>query len=416
MPESESRFVENTAPRSKRSVRNAMLVAGAIAAVGIGIWFYAGSGQKSDASGKSAKGRPTTTVGATPVVRQDMPISLTAIGTVQPIVNATVRTQLAGVLLKVYFTEGQHVTRGTPLAQIDPRPYQLAVQQAQGNLAKDTATLNSARVDLRRYQVLLAQDSIARQLVDQQAATVHQLEGTLDADRASVGTARLNLNYTTVRAPEAGKVGLRAVDVGSYVTPGDANGIVVITQTDPIDVSFALPQQNIGRVQKAARGHALPVTILDQNNTTVVAHGQFRTFDNAIDATSGTVKAKARVENSDENLFPNEFVNVQLLVDTLQHALVVPVTAVRTGPSGPFVYTLTPDKIAHRVSVTIGPSDLAHTAILSGLKGDEVVIFEGADRIDDGSKVTTADAGNAHSGGGGHGQNARHRHQGGAAQ
>jgi len=415
MPDTESHFVEAVAPHGKRSVRNALLVAGAIVALGIAIWFSAGSGQKSDASGKSAKGRPTTTVGAAPVVRQDMPISLNAIGTVQPIVNATVRTQLAGVLLKIYFTEGQHVTRGTPLAQIDPRPYQLAVQQAQGNLAKDTATLNSARVDLRRYQDLLAQDSIARQQVDQQAATVHQLEGTLAADRASVGTARLNLSYTTVRAPEAGKVGLRAVDIGSYVTPGDANGIVAITQTNPIDVSFALPQQNIAQVQKAARGITLPVTILDQNNATVIAHGQFRTFDNAIDATSGTVKAKARVENSDESLFPNEFVNVQLLVETLRQVLVVPVTAVRTGPSGPFVYTLTPDKVAHRVSVTVGPSDLAQTAILSGLKGGDVVIFEGADRIDDGSKVTTADVGRAH-GGAGHAQNAAHHHQGGAAQ
>ena len=371
-----------------------------IGAAGFGIWKFAGSSSDSKGGGTPGKGRPSAAVGVAKVMRADMPVVLTAIGTVQPIVNAAVRTQESGVLFSINFTEGQHVAKGTKLAQIDPRPFQLSLQQAQGNLEKDMATLNSARVDLRRYQVLFAQDSIAKQQLDTQAATVHQLEGTIAADRAAVGTARLNLGYTAVRAPITGKVGLRAVDIGSYVTPSDANGIVTITVTDPIDVSFALPQSQIGQVQKAAHGGPLPVTILDQANTTVIAHGQFRTFDNSIDATSGTVKAKARVSNSDETLFPNEFVNVNLIVDTLSQAIVVPVTAVRTGPSGPFVYTMSPDKIAHRVNVTTGPSDGARIAITAGLTGNEMVIFEGADRIDDGSPVNTG-GGHAHGGGAG---------------
>jgi multidrug efflux system membrane fusion protein len=413
-------MAEQRAPKAAHSLRNALIALAAIIFIGLGIWFFAGPAKPKEGGTKTNKGRLSATVGAIKVSRADMPVSLNAIGTVQPIVNATVRPQLAGVLFAIHFTEGQHVNRGAALAQIDPRPYRLTLQQVQGTLAKDMATLNSARVDLRRYQVLLSQDSIARQQVDTQAATVRQLEGTIAADMANVGTARLNLGYTTVRAPVAGKVGLRAADIGSYLTPSDANGIVVITQTNPIDVSFALPQAQIAQVQKAAHGGPLPVTILDQANTTVIAHGQFHTFDNAIDATSGTVKAKARVQNEQETLFPNQFVNVQLLVDTLSQAIVVPVTAVRTGPSGSFVYTMTADKVAHRVAVTTGPSDGNRTAILSGLNGDETVIFEGADRIDDGSKVTTAD-GKGHGGkpGGGTGAGAaggHHHGQGAPAQ
>ena len=398
--------VEAKAERGKHSKRNAIIAVGAIAALSLGIYTYAGSSSKDAAGakgGKSGKGRPATTVGVTKVDHADMPVTLSAIGTVQPTVTATVRPQLAGVLFAIHFTEGQRVSKGTVLAQIDPRPYRLTLQQVQGTLHKDMATLNLARADLRRYQVLLSQDSISRQQVDTQNATVRQLEGVIAGDRAAVGTARLNLGYTTVRASVAGKVGLRQADIGNYLTPSDTNGIVVITQTDPIDVSFALPQSQIAQVQKAAHGGSLPVTIMDQANTTLIAHGQFQTFDNAIDATSGTVKAKARVQNSEETLFPNQFVNVNLLVDTLHQALVVPVTAVRSGPSGSFVYIMTPDKIAHRVLVTTGPSDGARIAILKGLAGNETVITEGADRIDDGSKVVTAEG---HTGGGRHAKGA----------
>ncbi len=400
--------------RDSHRWRNALLTLLAIVLIGAGIWWFAGASStgKGASAGATAKGRPAATVGVAKVDHADMPVVLTAIGSVQPVVSATVRPQLSGVLSSITFTEGQHVRKGQVLALIDPRPFRLSLQQAQGNLDKDMATLNSARVDLRRYQVLFTQDSIAKQQLDSQAATVHQLEGTIASDRASVGTARLNLSYAAVRAPVAGKVGLRVVDIGSYVTPGDTNGIVNITQIDPIDVSFALPQSQIAQVQRAAKGGPLPAAILDQGNTTVIAHGQFRTFDNAIDATSGTVKAKARVSNTDETLFPNEFVNVNLTVDTLRQAMVVPITAVRTGPSGPYVYTMTPDKVAHRVNVTTGPSVGTRITVLTGLTGDEMVIFEGADRIDDGSKVNTADA---KAQGGGPGAGGGHHHDKGAA-
>lgn len=396
------------APKGKHRWRNAGLVLLALAGSGAAIAYF-GQSSSSSSSAKASRGRPPASVGVAQVQRADMPVMLSAIGTVQPIVNATVRTQLSGVLFATYFTEGQHVSKGDKLAQIDPRPYDLQLRQAQGTLEKDMSTLNLARVDLRRYQVLLSQDSIASQQVDTQAATVRQLEGTVAADRAAVGTARLNRNYTTVRAPVSGKVGLRQADLGSYLTPSDTNGIVVITQTNPIDISFALPQSQIAQVQRAAHAGALPATIMDQNNTTVIAHGVFHTFDNAIDATSGTVKAKARVNNEDETLFPNEFVNVNLLIDTVHQALVVPVTALRSGPSGSFVYTVSPDHVAHRVNVTTGPSDGTKIAILSGLQGNETVIFEGADRIDDGTKVTTgggrsAGEGGKPGGGGHHGQ------------
>ncbi|MDE2042295.1 MAG: efflux RND transporter periplasmic adaptor subunit [Alphaproteobacteria bacterium] len=378
--------------KGKHAARNALIALVLLALIAFGIWKFTGpSTGGGTAGGQSSKGRPPTTVGVTQVERADMPVTITEIGTVQPVVNATVRAQLAGVLEKIYFTEGQHVTKGQVLAQVDPRPYEAQLEQSQGTLAKDQANLNLARVDLKRYQTLLAQDSIASQQVDTQAALVKQLEGTMTTDQGAVRNAHVNLGYTTVRAPVTGKIGLRQVDIGSYVAPGDANGIVAVTVTDPIDVEFSLPQNQIAQVQAAVHSLAgLPVTILDQANTTALAHGFFHAFDNVIDATSGTVKAKARVANGGEALFPNEFVNVQLLVDTVHNAMVVPVSAVRTGPTGPFVYVMTPDRIAHRVAVTTGPSDSARQVITSGLSGNETIIYEGADRIDDGSKVAAA--------------------------
>ena len=406
-PHSVSEPTGDAGRRGQHSRRNAIIAVIVVLLVGYGIWKFTGTSSSADGGGKSSKGRPPTTVGVIRVARANMPVTLTAIGTVQPIINATVRAQEPGVLTQIYFQEGQHVRQGQALGQIDSRTYQAQLEQAQGTLAKDEANINAAKVDLRRYQTLLKEDSIASQQVDTQAATVKQLQGTLTTDRGAIRNARVNLGYTTLRAPVSGKVGLRQVDIGSYVATGDVNGIVTITVTDPIDVSFSVPQNQIPQIQTAARGRGIPVTVFDQSNTTILAHGAFRTFDNAIDPTSGTVKAKARVTNGDESLFPNEFVNVQLLLDTINNAMVVPVSAVRTGPSGSFVYVMTPDKIAHRVAVTTGPSDSTRQVITSGLDGSEVIIFEGADRIDDGSKVVAATAngpGHGPSGGGHHGR------------
>ncbi len=351
------------------------------------------SGAKKGADGKR---RPPATVGMAKVVRADMPITLTAIGTVQPVTVATVRTQLAGTLFSLHFTEGQTVAKGQLLAQIDPRPYTLALSQAQANLARDEAQLKLAQVDLKRYQTLLSQDSIARQQVDTQAATVRQYQGTLAADRAAVGTAQLNLAYTSIRAPVSGRIGLRQADIGNYLTPSDTNGIAVITQADPIDVSFALPQAQLAQVQ-ARIGAGIPVTAYDQSGKTAIAQGRFLTLDNQIDATSGTVKAKARFANPAGKLFPSQFVNVTLLVDTMPQALTVPVSAVRHGAQGDFVFVLQPNRKVKLTAVKTGPASVSAIAIVSGVKEGMTVITEGADALDDGSQVKLpGDAGGAH--------------------
>ena len=355
---------------------------------GPGAAAQAGGGPGGPGGGGGGGRRGAATVGTAKVTMADMPQTLAAIGTVQPIVVATVRAQLSGNIFTINFIEGQVVRKGQLLAQIDPRPYRLAVAQAEANLQRDLAQLNLARVTLKRYQTLLTQDSIARQEVDTQAAAAKQYEGTVAADRAAIGTARLNLQYTSITAPVSGRIGLRQIDIGNYVTPGDANGVGVITQTSPIDVGFALPQTDLQRLLAGRRaGDDFPVTIKNQAGTNTLAEGRFLTFDNQIDTATGTVRAKARVQNGDGHLFPNQFVNVVLLADTLKNALVVPVAAVRHGAQGDFVFTLTPDKKAKLQVVKLGPSDGTKIAILSGIQAGQTVITEGADSLDDGSPV-----------------------------
>lgn len=381
--------------RSPHSRRNAIITLVVLVLVGLAAWALtrgggaAGPGGAGRGPGGGARGRPSATVGVAKVTAMDVPETLSAIGTVQPIVTATVRPQLSGNLFTINFTEGQVVAKGQLLAQIDPRPYRLALAQAEANLAKDQATLNLARTDLQRYRTLLAQDSIARQQVDTQAATVKQNEGVVGADRAAVGTARLNLQYTSITAPVSGRVGLRQADIGNYVTPSDANGIVVITQTTPIDVSFAVPQANLpGIVARRRDAGRLPVVASDQAGITTLAHGYFLTFDNQIDASTGTVRAKARFQNPDGKLFPNQFVNVSLLVNTLHNVPAIPVTAVRHGAQGDFVFVLQGDHMVKLVVVKTGPSSGTNVAVTSGVAVGQTVITEGADNLEDGSKVT----------------------------
>lgn len=376
--------------RSPHSRRNALITIGVLLLIGLAAWLLTRGGTSAQGPGGGrGRGRVAATVGVAKVTATDIPETLSAIGTVQPVVVATVRPQLSGNLFTINFTEGQMVAKGQLLAQIDPRPYRLALAQAEANLARDESQLNLARVDLQRYRTLLSQDSIARQQVDTQAATVKQNEGTVGADRAAVGTAKLNLQYTSITAPVAGRVGLRQADIGNYVTPGDANGIAVITQTTPIDVSFSIPQANLPHVLARRQGNAtLPVTAMDQGNTTMLAKGTFLTFDNQIDVATGTVKAKARFPNPDGKLFPNQFVNVTLLVDTLKGVPTIPVTAVRHGTQGDFVFVLQPDQTVKLQTVKTGPADGTNVAILSGVAVGQSVITEGADNLDDGSKVT----------------------------
>ena len=347
-----------------------------------------GAGGPPGGSGRGGRGGGgMVTVGTAKATATDVPITIDALGTVVSPVTATIRTQIAGRLLAVDFREGQVVHKGQRLAQVDPAPYRAALDQAQGTLARDQALLAAAKVDLARYTTLLKQDSIARQTVDTQAALVKQYSGTVETDRGLVGAAQVNLNYTTVVAPVAGRVGLRGVDVGNYVAPGDATGIVVITQVAPIDVLFTLPQDRVPAVLARRRaGAALPVTALSRDGGTALATGTFLTLDNLIDTTTGTVKAKARFANRDDALFPNQFVNARLLLDTEKGAVTVPATAVRNGPNGSFVFVVTPGSTAKLVPVTVGPADGDNLAV-TGLAAGATVVTEGADKLKDGGKV-----------------------------
>jgi len=349
-----------------------------------------GPGGGGGRGGPGGRGMPATTVGTGKAERADIPILLDALGTVTPAAVATVRPQVGGVLQKISFTEGQLVKEGQVLASIDPRPSQMALLQATGQRQRDEAQLESARVLLKRYQTLLEQDSIARQDVDTQAALVKQLEGTVTTDKAAEGIARINLGYAQVRAPISGRVGLRTVDIGNLVSSGDANGIAVITQQSPIDVEFAVPQDNLPMLQQRINENAtLPATALDRTRTDTLASGRFMALDNQVDTTTGTVRAKARFTNDALKLFPSQFVNIRLQVNLIKNAVTVPVTALRHGSGGDFVYVLNPQArtVALR-NVKRGQATAERVEITSGLQGGETVITEGADRLKDGAKVT----------------------------
>ena len=336
-------------------------------------------------------GGARVTVGEATARRADVPVYIDALGTVTPVATITLRPQVSGVLTQVLFTEGQMVTKGQLLAQIDPRPFQQALMQAQGTRQRDEAQLANARITLQRYQTLLAQDSIARQDVDTQAALVQQLEGTVTSDRASEKTAQLNLDFTRVTAPISGRVGLRVVDAGNVVSSGDAAGIAVITQINPVDVQFSVPQDRVPDIQaRAAEDKRLPVTALDRTRSNVLDKGVFLTLDNQIDVQTGTVRAKARFQNAAGTLFPNQFVNVRLLLRTLQGAVVVPVTALRTGAAGDFVYVVNEDRTVSMRPVKRGQGTVENIVVTEGLKEGERVVTEGGDRLTDGASVRLA--------------------------
>ncbi len=337
-------------------------------------------------------GRPMVTVGDAVARRAELPVIIDALGTVIPATTVTLKPQVSGTLTEVLFTEGQMVKKGQLLAQIDPRPFEQALMQAQGTRQRDEAQLENARLTLARYQTLLSQDSIARQDVDTQAALVKQLEGTVMTDKAQEGTARLNLSYTRITSPATGRIGLRTVDAGNLVSSGDATGIATITQVAPIDVQFAVPQDRVADVLAAQReADALAVTALDRTRKSELDKGRFSTLDNQIDTTTGTVKAKARFANAAGTLFPNQFVNVQLLLRNVP-AVVVPVTAVRTGANGDYVYVINEDRTVTLRKVKRGQATVGLMAIAEGLKEGERVVTEGGDRLQDGMAVQTAGA------------------------
>jgi multidrug efflux system membrane fusion protein len=331
-------------------------------------------------------------VGVATAEKADIPLWLDALGTVTPSATVTVRTQVSGVLKQVLFQEGQMVRQGQLLAIVDPQPFELALMQANGQRLRDEAQLDAAKVTLQRYQTLLSQDSIARQDVDTQAALVKQLEGTVITDKAAEGTARLNLANTRIVAPVAGRLGLRVVDVGNLVSTSDTGGIAVITTLAPIDVEFSVPQDRLPDLQRrTAQGATLPVTAYDRTRVTELDRGRFSSLNNQVDTQTGTVRAKARFDNKGATLFPSQFVNVRVLLDTVQGTAVVPLTALRHGPQGDFVYVLRDDRTVSLRLVTAGPSTAEKVSIAKGLRAGERVITEGGDRLKDGAKVTLPD-------------------------
>lgn len=346
-----------------------------------------GAGGRAGGPGGPGGGRGgATTVGVAAAESADIPVNMEALGTVVPQATVRVRPQVSGVLTQVLFKEGQGVRKGQLLATIDPRPFEMALQQAVGQRMRDEAQLAAARVTLARFETLLKQDSIARQEVDTQRATVNQLQAAVVSSKAAEGTARLNLSYTRIVAPIEGRVGLRTVDVGNQVGTGDANGIVMITKLSPIDVEFAVPQDHASWLQHNA-GAFMEVKAFDRTRVTLLDTGVFASLDNQIDTQTGTVRAKARFNNARQQLFPSQFVNVQLQVRTIEGAVVVPVTAVRQGGQGDFVFVLQQDRTVKMRPVVRGQLLGDRVQIASGLQVGERVITEGADRLRDGSRV-----------------------------
>ena len=339
-----------------------------------------------------------TPVAVTAASTGDIDVRIPALGTVTPVATVTVRTQISGILQHVMFTEGQLVRQGELLAQIDPRPYEAALRQTEGNLRRDQALLADAKLDLKRYQGLVQEDSIAVQQLDTQRALVDQYEGTIEADQGQLESAKVNLIYTRIVSPVSGRVGLRQVDQGNFVTSADANGIVVINQVQPITVIFPLPEDNVPALTRRLRaGGSLEVDAYDRANTVRLAQGKLLTLDNQIDSTTGTVKLRAQFDNADGALFPNQFVNVQLLQEVLSNQVVVPNAAVRRGaPNGVvsnFVYVVKVDDTVEVRPITLGAVDGERAAVSAGLATGERVVIEGGDRLRDGAKVTLPPSG-----------------------
>lgn len=379
-----------------------------VIAVVAALWYW--HAQKPDAvAGQQATGQPRKAGGgragmraplapvqAATAVREAVPRYLSGLGTVTAANTVTVRSRVDGQLMALHFQEGQQVKAGDLLAEIDPSQFKVALAQAEGQLAKDKATLANARRDLARYQQLGKTNLVSRQELDAQQALVNETLGTIKADEAAVASAQLQLNWSRITAPTEGRVGLKQVDIGNQISSGDTAGIVVLTQTHPIDVLFTLPESDIATILQAQKaGKTLTVEAWDRTNKQKLSSGTLLSLDNQIDVTTGTIKLKARFDNQDDALFPNQFVNARMLVDTQQDAIVIPAAALQMGNDGHFVWVLNGDNQVSKHTVTTGIQDSEKVVIAAGLSAGDRVVTDGIDRLTEGAKVEVVDAHNA---------------------
>ena len=391
---------DNTIPEQKpkrNPIRPWMLLL--IVGAAVGIWMLRGQARKGQAGGNESQKSERNTKGGgrgsqpMPVAvakarRGDIPVYQTGLGSVTAFYTVTVRSRVDGQLMRVLVKEGDFVREGQPLAQIDPRPFQVQLQQAEGQMARDQAQLQNARLDLARYQTLIAQDAIPRQQLDTQKATVQQFEGTVKQDEAAIANARLQITYANITAPISGRVGLRQVDPGNIVHASDANGLIVITQLQPITALFTIPEDSLQPVLKKLRaGSRLPVEAFNRDFTRKLDSGRLLTVDNQIDPQTGTSTMKAVFDNRAGTLFPNQFVNIRMLVDTERNQVIIPAVALQHGQQGTFVYVLKPDSTAEARPVTVGITVDETMSIRSGLSEGETVITEGTDKLQPGSPV-----------------------------
>jgi multidrug efflux system membrane fusion protein len=371
----------------------ALVILAGLAALGITLYrqyWTSPAPTRAGSPGRGGFAGPIPVVVA-PAVRGEVDVVVNGLGTVTPVRTVTVRSRVDGELVRVHFQEGQQVKEGQLLAEIDARPFQVQLEQAQGQLTRDQALLANARLDLERYQALFKQDSIARQQVDTQASLVRQYEGALRVDRSQVENARLQLAYTRVTAPVSGRLGLRLVDPGNIVRAGDANGLVVITQVQPISVVFTVPQDTLPAVMKRlASGERIPVQAWDREQKARLGEGALASADNQVDPATGTVKLKAQFANDDSALFPNQFVNVRMTLDTLHDAVVIPSAAVQRGAQGLFVYVVQPDSTVAQRVVHLGPGEGQRVSVSRGLDPGEIVVTDGMDRLRPGAPVQTS--------------------------
>jgi multidrug efflux system membrane fusion protein len=349
----------------------------------------ADSKQKGGGSGKGGRGggQMTIPVAVAKAEVRDLPVILTGLGSVEAYNTVAVKSRLDGQLVQVNFREGQEVKQGDLLAVIDPRPYEVQLAQAQATLFKDQAALKDARLNLERFQQLYKDGVIPKQQFDTQGSLEGQLDGAVRADQAQVDTVKLNLTYTRITAPVSGRIGLRLIDVGNMVHAADPNGLLVITQLQPIAVIFSLPQDNLQSVSQHMRNGKLSVDAYSRDDRTKLATGSLTTIDNQIDTTTGTGKLKAVFENRDRSLWPNQFVNVHLLLEVRKNSIVIPSAAIQRGPQGTYVFAVKPDKTAEMRPVTLGFSEGNMAAITQGIKPGDVVVTDGQDKLQPGTRV-----------------------------